>query len=701
MTVHIEQIVRQSEKLYEQKQYEKSFQTVKVVLEANYSYDEKTKHKDALIRGTKLFCNIYNQLFKLDTKTVVISPEKKQALLNCENVLVQGLDLDPFDKEMLDLSVRMNTLLCQSETSLDKKLTHMFTALQRNPLHPVTLYYFGQLHEYQNKMHDAIHYYKSSYFCLMKNTGNLTLKEKNTYLIKVLNSICTIYVNLGNMELAEKIVLKALESNPNDADLLNQTAVIYSHLRMTDKAILYYEKAIANINNRVISESKEELLSILYSNLGVMYSYDSDVERSVKSYKKALEYKKSLITYQNYLLDLNYIVHTFDDPMYITEQHKQITNYMTCCTTYQNDNYQYGEKHKLNIGFVSGDFINHSVSFFVKGILTRFNPDRLNIYCYSTKIVNLKEQYPNVEERFIHNKNTQDVCNLIKQDRIDILIDLAGHTSGNRLQVFALKPAPVQITYVGYPNTTGMPNIDYRITDKMCDSEKSEPYYSERLVYMPNCFLNYSPFDPLPKLEISPYASSDVLRIGCYNRLNKLNSSVLSLWKKLLTKHRNVKLVLKSKEFKNKTLKDTFFSQFKGVQSQIEILDPADSTFSHIEMYNKIDVAFDPFPYSGTTTSCEALSMGVPVITLYDNKRHYHVQNVTASLLHYSDLGEYIAYSEQEYETILEKQLAKTKEYWATHKEFVRNRFLNSSVCNSNQFYQDFETKMFELYKKE
>jgi predicted O-linked N-acetylglucosamine transferase (SPINDLY family) len=450
----------------------------------------------------------------------------------------------------------------------------------------------------------------------------------------------------------------------------------------------------------VITENKEELLSILYSNLGVMYSYDSDVDKSVSSYKKALEYKKSLITYQNYLLDLNYIAHTFDDPMCITQKHKQITEYLACETTYTNDKYEYGEKEQLKIGFVSGDFINHSVSFFVKGILTKFNPERLQIYCYSTKIVNLKEHYPNVIERFIHNKNNQFLCDLIKNDKIDILIDLAGHTSGNRLQVFAMKPAPVQITYIGYPNTTGMPNMDYRITDKICDSEHSEKYYSETLVYMPNCFLNYSPFNPLPKLEISPFATNNKLRIGCYNRLNKLNSRVIELWKKILIRNKNIILVLKSKEFNNKTLKDKFYSQFKGVQNQIEIMDPAQSTFSHIELYNKIDIAFDPFPYSGTTTSCEALSMGVPVITLYDNERYYHEQNVTASLLHHSDLSEFIAYSMEEYETIILKQLEKSKEYWNTHKEYIRGKFLNSSICNSNEFYENFESKMFELYKK-
>jgi predicted O-linked N-acetylglucosamine transferase (SPINDLY family) len=303
----------------------------------------------------------------------------------------------------------------------------------------------------------------------------------------------------------------------------------------------------------------------------------------------------------------------------------------------------------------------------------------------------------------VKNLNSTELKDLIQSHNIDILIDLSGHTGDNRLDTFALKPAPIQISYCGYPNSSGIKSMDYRITDKYCDSDNSQKYYTEKLVFMDKCFLAYTPsmgIDNIPPVDVQPCFLNNYITFGSFNRYNKINQKVISVWERVLLAIPTSRFIIKTKEFLTPKLKAQFFDSFKdkSVLDRVTVLDYSDTYSEHLLDYNKMDIALDTFPYSGTTTSCESLMMGVPVLTLFDNVRHYHTQNVTTSLMKNCGLHEYVTTSEDEY-VQRATEFANAIDKLRNLKIVVRDAFVNGPICNYKSFVNEFENKLFNLYR--
>jgi protein O-GlcNAc transferase len=309
--------------------------------------------------------------------------------------------------------------------------------------------------------------------------------------------------------------------------------------------------------------------------------------------------------------------------------------------------------------------------------------------------------------KFIRHKTTKEVCDLIYNDHIHILFDLSGHTAFNRMDVFYVKPAPIQISYIGYPYTTGVNKMDYRITDNICDSEQSQKYYSEKLLFLKNCFLCYDPYkkdNELPKVtDLQPYLNNGYLTFGCFNRLNKINDSVIELFNKIMLRYPKCRFVFKTKAIINHNISHKFLNKFdESVRDRITLLDCTILHDQHLLEYNKIDISIDTFPYSGTTTSCESLMMGVPVLSYYDNVNYYHPQNVTASILKNSNLDEYVytnTIDDGNSDSIFKKidNLLSDISIWKNFKMNVRNSFINGKVCNSKEYMNNFEELLLQL----
>ena len=218
---------------------------------------------------------------------------------------------------------------------------------------------------------------------------------------------------------------------------------------------------------------------------------------------------------------------------------------------------------------------------------------------------------------------------------------------------------------------------------------------------MNNCFLAYTPstgLENLPELSEQPFAKNGYITFGSFNRLNKINDNVKKVWEKLLIAIPTARFVIKTKEFLTENLKKQFLMSFKSstVLERITILPYSESYLDHLPDYNKMDIALDTFPYCGTTTSCEALVMGTPILTLFDNVRHYHSQNVTSSLLANSDLKEYITYSEKEY---IDKAIELSKNLNVNLKTNTRQKFLDGHVCKHTEFVNEFEKKLIDTYQ--
>ena len=221
--------------------------------------------------------------------------------------------------------------------------------------------------------------------------------------------------------------------------------------------------------------------------------------------------------------------------------------------------------------------------------------------------------------------NDEQLAALIEQDRIDILVDLTGHTANHRLLTFARKPAPIQVTWLGYPNTTGMAMMDYRLSDAWADPPgAADERCTESIVRLSGGFLCYRPFHDSPMVGELPSTHAGHITFGCFNNSSKITPEVIELWSDILKEQPEARLLLKSRQLASLSLQTRYREQFAhhGIDPQrIDMLSRTKSTNDHLALYNGVDIALDPFPYNGTTTTCEALWMGVPVVVL-EGDRH-------------------------------------------------------------------------------
>lgn len=346
-------------------------------------------------------------------------------------------------------------------------------------------------------------------------------------------------------------------------------------------------------------------------------------------------------------------------------------------------------ERKLRVGYVSADFRHHSVAYFFEPLLISHDRSVIEVFLYSavtspdkvtTRFHQLCDHW-----RDISTMNDAHVADLIQDDAIDILVDLSGHTAGNRLGVFAQKPAPIQVTYLGYPDTTGLPTMDYRITDDQADPlGTTEQFHSEKLLRIGEGFLCYLPMDDAPEHKYSENAEGHIT-FGSFNNLAKINEHVISIWSEILHAVPLSKLVIKNNALSDPKTRAGYYALFQGhgiSQEQVELLGLIQSPAEHVALYNQIDIALDTFPYNGTTTTCEALWMGVPVIT-YAGKTH--ASRVGASLLSQLGLRELIATDVQQYVN-LAVALAIDRERLPYLHRSLRERMRQSPLCDAIGF---------------
>jgi protein O-GlcNAc transferase len=282
------------------------------------------------------------------------------------------------------------------------------------------------------------------------------------------------------------------------------------------------------------------------------------------------------------------------------------------------------------------------------------------------------------------------VAECIRRDGIDVLMDVAGHTANNRLPVFARKPAPVQMTWLGYPNTTGLQTIDYRLVDAVTDPEgEADALASEALVRLPGGFLCYDAPNDAPLPGPPPSLTTGVVTFGSFNNPAKMSASTLDAWAKLLTRIPLAHLLLKGKPFTDAAARALYLDRLdeRGVAPErIELVGWLPDE-DHLAHYGRVDVALDPFPYNGTTTTCEALWMGVPVVTLRGDR---HVGRVGASLLTQIGMSNLIADSVEAYvETAV--ALAGDPARLSELRHSLRPRMAASPLCDAPAFARKIE----------
>ena len=269
-----------------------------------------------------------------------------------------------------------------------------------------------------------------------------------------------------------------------------------------------------------------------------------------------------------------------------------------------------------------------------------------------------------------------------------------GHSVKNRLDVFALNPAPIQIAYLGYPNTTGLQSIKYRITDNIADNPESTQQYTEKLLYMPNGFLLFEPNFQENRVVPNPTSNTQII-LGSINKENKVSDDVLSVWKIILDSCPNVKIIIKLETFDNNEdrLKHYVEKLGEANRDKIEIVNKLQN-LDYYTIFSKFDILLDTFPYSGTTTTCNALYNSVPVVTMYN--KNYHCHNVSSSILKHTGLAELIAYSKEEYINIV-ISLVNNPNKINHYKHNINPMFMKSMT--PTRFMPEYEGVLIDIYK--
>lgn len=359
---------------------------------------------------------------------------------------------------------------------------------------------------------------------------------------------------------------------------------------------------------------------------------------------------------------------------------------------------------RLRIGFVSGDFRFHSVSYFIGSVLPEMSRNDFELwayYNYSRSDSRTAEMKPSFYAwRDIYGLSDSEVERQIREDGIDILVDLSGHTSHNRLAVFAQKPAPVQVSWIGYPNTSGLTQIDYRLTDALADPQgESDDFYTEHLWRLPHGFLCYWPPTSAPRVAESPSRSLGYVTFGSFNNRQKIGTECVALWVKVLQAIPDSRLLIKSVfGVDERPSRDALVNQFVslGISAErIRIESAKASQEEHLAMYNEIDIALDTFPYHGVTTTCEALWMGVPVVSRQGDR---HVSRVGVSLLTNAGLEDLIADSDEQFVEIA-GQLAADLDSLNAIRGALREVVKTSRLMDGSAMADDLSSAMRQMWE--
>ena len=507
-------------------------------------------------------------------------------------------------------------------------------------------------------------------------------------------NLACILLSLGKQDEAADEFRKTLNYAPSYRQALVMLGNLYaSESKLEDSAICFRTSLKINSSD-----------AVAYSNLGNVYADQGRIHEALECWSRALEMARMqahphyAAAHSNRLLCLNYMSDYSPESVYHehVEWSKRHDRWHGSELSYANTK---DPDRSLRIGYVTPDLREHSVSYFLEPLLKNHNSLYFDIFCYAdvgmedkttTRLLKLITHYRNTA-----GMSDDEIFSIVRNDKIDILVDLAGHTSGNRLLLFARKPAPIQVSYLGYPNTTGLRTIDYRLTDEWADPPGwTESLHTESLYRLPEGFLCYKPPEESPPVSVAPVTKNKYVTFGAFNYVGKTSPAVVAVWAKILRSVPGARLIFKNKSFTDETTRQRFQTLFEehGLEcDRVEMIGLTRSKSEHLAVYQRVDIALDTFPYNGTTTTCDTLWMGVPVITLAGK---VHAGRVGVSLLNQIGLEELVASSIDEYVS-LALALANDRERLVQLREHLRERVRRSRLCDGVSFARRLE----EAYK--
>jgi predicted O-linked N-acetylglucosamine transferase (SPINDLY family) len=506
------------------------------------------------------------------------------------------------------------------------------------------------------------------------------------------------YNNLGNAlrdldRLDEAIACgrRAVELNPAMADAHNNLGNALKDLGKLDEAIGYFHRAL---------ELDPEFAEA-HNNLGNVQKEQGNLDEAIACFRRAVELKPDYVeAHSNWLCAMLYSADYAPDAIY--REHLRWNERFAAPLAgaiQPHDNDRTPER-RLRIGYLSPDFRNHVVALFLLPLLEAHDRGQVEIFCYAS--VRARDD---VTERCrakadvwrdVFNLSDEQLASMMRQDRIDILVDLAMHTAGSRLLAFARKPAPVQVTYLAYCGTTGMSTIDYRLTDPYLDPPGAdERFYSERSIRLPETYWCYRPIVDAPPVNPLPALQNGYITFACFNNFCKVTPPTLAAWRQLLQRVPNSRLLVHAHEGSHRQRVREFIAQ-EGVSHERITFAGKVPTSAYLRAHQQIDVALDPFPYGGGTTTCDALWMGVPVVSL---RGQTAVGRGGASILSNVGLPELVADDIGQYVRIA-AELAEDLPRLSKLRTALRERMQHSPLMNAPRFARHVEAAYRTMWQR-
>ena len=500
----------------------------------------------------------------------------------------------------------------------------------------------------------------------------------------------------GRMSEAVAALKHALSIRPNYAEALNNIGLAYEELGNPDEALASYRRAVAIKPDFAYGQN----------NLANCLKDTGRLDDAIAIYRSAADSSNHPWLLGNLLFALH--AHPDYGPKELWEEHRKwgerFAKPLASSLAHSNDR---SPERRLKIGYVSPDFNEHPVGRFLLPLMLNHDHSKFEIFCYSDGrrkdwVAEALESAANVWRRTLGTSDEQ-MAELIRKDQIDILIDLTMHTKDSRLTVFARKPAPVQATYLAYCSTTGVDAIDYRLTDPFLDPppegstptpESSDAFYTEKSVRLPHTYWCYRAPPEAGEVGPSPVAQFGSITFGCLNSFSKVTPVAIATWGRILGSVSGSRLVLYCREGSHRHRVTELFQQ-AGVEPHRIQFSPRVSGEDYFKLYNQIDIALDPFPYPGGTTTCDALWMGVPVITL---KGRTAVSRGGFSILSNIGLAELVGHSLDQYvQAAIE--LVADRARLIDLRTSLRSRMLISPLMDAPRFARDFEDALRMMWR--
>ncbi|MBF0192963.1 MAG: tetratricopeptide repeat protein [Magnetococcales bacterium] len=657
--------------LYQQEKFDEAIASHKKAISINPSFEPAHNNLAiALFEQNRL-----EEAFKSNQKAVSLNPN------------------NPINHYHLGLTLKKQGKLDEAFISLTK-------SIQINPNFVEAISTLGSIKQEQGKLSSAIENYqkaislKPSYVTAYNNLG-VALKEQGKleeavkFCQKAISKdpdFATTYINLGSIleeqgkfDEAIAVYQKAISLNPDYVTAYTNLGVALKEQGKLDEALEVCQKAI------LIEPENSQAYNIMGSVLQKQYKLND----AVANYQKAIFFKPDCAEFSSNLLFCSqYIPGQSLENLYLIHKHEVETfNNSLKAKKFNHDNI-ISLNRKLRIGVVSRDLGKHPVGFFMLGFFKYHSKSDLEIFCYSDRNPdNMTKQFESYSDNFVFTKfmRNSELAQLINDDKIDILLDLAGHTAKNRLPVFLQKPSPIQISWAGYVGTTGLPTMDYVIADKCYAPDGDEKYYTEKIIRMPDSWVSYTPPNNAPTFD-SPHLDiiKDHIMLGNFGNPEKINEKMLEVWSQILLLSPNAKLLLiySGMDSQANIIRINNYFERAGVDIDRIIIEGRTPHLQLLNSYNRVDLALDTLPYSGGLTTIEALFMGVPVVTTRGETfagRHAY------SVLNSVGLNKLVTDNLEEYVKLVVDLISSPKKL-QNIRNGLSSKLKNSPICDHNKF---------------